>query len=365
VLPVTPDRLTYLVGGVEAGQSLGTSIGVGLDGNRMLALIERGTPLPARRVLTLRTTVGVRRGEDGGMIRIPVLEGDHARGDRNRRIGRLEVLAAQVSRTVPAGSEVRLTVEVDASRLVHTTVDVPLLDEVFDHTINLNTEPVPAHAALVEDAEAELARLATVRERQRAAQSPLAELHLSRIDEEGLPSEVERLVAAAAASEDDALAAAKRIIDLRVAVDAVEDELRWPELVGEAEAIMTEARGLVEANGSPHDRDSMPAYERAVTDAIDSRDADLLRQRVDELRMHVARVLDRGPLLQMMVFRELAERRGDMRNPAVAERLLAEGRDAIDSGRHDRLRVINPQLRDQLPEDLPQGEIFSTVDLFR
>ncbi|HEX2133599.1 MAG TPA: Hsp70 family protein [Actinophytocola sp.] len=365
VLPVTPDHLTYTVGGVEAGQSLGTSIGVGLDGNRMLPMVERGTPLPARRVLTLRTTVGVRRGEGGGMIRIPVLEGDHARGDRNRRIGRLEVLATQVGRTVPAGSEVRLTVEVDTSRLVHATVDVPLLDEVFDHTINLNTETAPAHRDLATEAEAELARLATVRERQRSAQSPLAGLHLSRIDEENLPAEVERLVVAAAASEDEALAAAKRVIDLRVATDAVEDELRWPELVRDAESITTEARGLVETNGSQHDRDSLPAYERGVGEAIESRDADLLRQRIDELRRHVARVLDRGPLLQLMIFQQLAERRGEMRSPALADRLLAEGREAVDTGQHDRLRTINPQLADQLPADVPTGEVFSTVSLFQ
>lgn len=136
-------------------------------------------------------------------------------------------------------------------------------------------------------------------------------------------------------------------------------------LVHEAEAIMTEARGLIEANGSPHDQESLPAYERTIAEAIESRDADLLRQRIDELRQHVARVLDRGPLLQLLIFQELEALRGDMRNAALADRLLAEGRRAVDTGQNDRLRTINPQLQDQLAEELPTGEVFSIVSLFR
>lgn len=364
-LPVRPDRLTYLVGGVEADPALGTTLGVGLDGNRMMTLIAKDTSLPTRRVLNLRTTVTVQRGEGGGMIRIPVLEGEHARGDRNRRIGRLEVHAQQISRTVPAGSEVKLTVEVDTSRLVRASVEVPMLDEVFEHTINLNTESAPEHAELVAMADAERARLAMVRERQRMTNSPLVELHLARIADEGLLEEVDSLVRASRASADDALAAHKRIIDLRVAIDAAEDELSWPELVAEAEGIMTEARDLIAANGSDSDRQNLPAYEHSITEAIESRDADLLRQRIGELQQHVMRVLDRGPVLQIMIFDYLGSRLAEMRSPAQAQRLLADGRRAIDNGQPERLRMINPQLRAQLDHEpgTAQG-LFSTVKLF-
>lgn len=365
MLSVTPSELSYIVGGVETDQTLGTTIGVGLDGNRMIRLIKQGSALPARNVVALRTTVTVQRSEGGGMIRIPVLEGNHTRGDRNRRIGRLEVNADQVDRTVPAGSEIRLTIEVDSSRLVTASADVPILGEVFDHTINLNTEEAPDADDISQQADVERARLAAVRERQRATGSPVAGLHLSRIEEERLEEETDDLVQAARTSPDDALAAQKRIIDLRVAIDAVEDELRWPELVQEAEHTVAQARDLVNSEGSAGDRDNLPAYESAIRQAIESRDADLLRRRIDELQQHVFRVLDRGPTLQIMIFRELAEVRGGMRNPAQADRLIAEGHRAIDSGQPERLRTINPQLREQLHEPNIRLNVFSTVDLFR
>ncbi len=344
LLPVSPGQLSYTVGGVEEGPVLGTTIAVGLDGNRMKPLIPHGTPLPARRVVSLRTTVTVQPGDSGDLLPVPVLEGVHARGDRNRRIGRIEVSARDVARTVPAGSEVKLTVAIDTSRIIRASLEVPLLDQVFEHTINLNTESAPDHAELSEMADLELSRLATVRERQRGLGSPLAEIYLARIDDEHLVEDVASLVAAARASQDDALAAHKRIIDLRVAIDAVEDELRWPELVEEAESIMSEARDLVNSHGSPTDRENLPMYERRIADAVDSHDADLLRQRISELQEHVLRMLDRGPVLQTMLFTDLAQRRNQMRSRAQADRLIAEGRKAIDRGEPERLRTINMQL---------------------
>jgi molecular chaperone DnaK len=364
-LPVTPDQLSYIVGGVETDPTLGSAISVGLDGNRIMTLIPQNSPLPARRVLNLRTTVTVQKGEGGGMIRIPVLEGQYARGDRNRRIGRLEVHADQVSRTIPAGSEVTLTIEVDNSRLIHASVEVPMLDVVFPHTINLNTEAALEHTELSQQAEAEHARLAGIKERQRSLNSPLAELHLGRIEDEQLTEDVDTLVHAARASGDDALAAHKRIIDLRLAIDAAEDELRWPELVEEADSIMSEADDLVAAHGNARDQEQHPMYRHSITEAIESRDPDLLRQRIDQLHQHVARILDRGPTLQIMVFHHLQASRADLANTAHVDRLLADGQRAVDNGEYERLRSINLQLRDQLRQAPTDNNVFSTVDLFR
>ena len=193
----------------------------------------------------------------------------------------------------------------------------------------------------------------------------MTELYLSRIDDERLAEETDDLVRAARTSPDDALAAQKRIIDLRVAIDAAEDELRWPELVQEAERTVAEAVGLVNTEGTERDRESLPAYASAIDAAIEARDPDLLRRRIDEMQQHVLRVLDRGPALQIMLFHELSRSRGNLRNPNEAGRLIAEGNRAIDGGEPERLRAINMQLREHMHEPDIQLNVFSTVDLFR
>ncbi|MEV4477226.1 Hsp70 family protein [Nonomuraea sp. NPDC049504] len=357
---LSPDRLTYTVGAVETEPMLTHAIGVGLVDNQVRELVERGARLPVRRTAPLRTTVSVQQGHSGGLIRIPVLEGERGRADRNRIIGRIEVSADQVARAVPAGSEVRLTIEIDASRLVKVSAFVPLLDQAFETTINLLSEPVIDHAELVLDADAERARHTALRDRCRSVENAVATLLLQRVDDEGMLEELDRTVQAALHSAEEVAHAAKALLDLQLALDAVEDELAWPELVRAAESLMTEVRDLVAAHGSPSDRDDLPLLEREIADAVRSRDGDLLRQRTDQLRDHALRVLDRAGVLQPLVFQDLTSLRKQMRHQARADRLIRDGEHARDTGEQERLRSINIELRSLLPEPPPPPSL-STV----
>ncbi|MGP3967832.1 Hsp70 family protein [Streptomyces sp. 6N223] len=363
--PITPGHLTYTVGSVETDPMLTHAIGVGLAGNAVRPLVERGARLPVRRTAPLRTTVSVDRGSGGGLIRIPVLEGERPRADRNRVIGRIEVGADLVHRTVPAGSEVKLTIEIDASRLVKVSAFVPLLDEAFETTLSLLSEPVIDHERLAADADAERARLAALRARHRAApsDSPVADMQLARVEDEDLVGELDRAVAAARADAGEAARAHACLLTLCLALDEVEDELAWPALVREAESVMTEARDLVIAHGSARDREDLPIYEREIAEAIEARDPDLLRQRTGRLREHAMRVLDRAGVLQPLVFDSLARSRDQMRHPARADRLIAEGRRARDADQQERLRSINMELQGMMPEPLPPPDLgdISTV----
>ncbi|MFT2016225.1 Hsp70 family protein [Streptomyces sp. 796.1] len=360
--PTSPDLLTYTVGAVEAEPMLTHAVGVGLADNQVRPLVERGARLPVRRTTTLRTTLTVQRGEAGGLIRIPVLEGEQPRADRNRTIGRIEVGAAEVARTVPAGSEVHLTIEIDASRLVRVSAFVPLLDETFETTVSLLSEPVLDTVRLADEVAAERDRLAQLRDRQRGVRSPVVELQLQRIVDEAIEEDLARLLAAARADEGAAADADSRLRDLRLAADAIEEELSWPELVGEAESLVIAARDLIAAHGSASDRSELPVFEQEINDAIEAREAGPLRMRCDRLREHLTRVLDRAGALQPMVFHQLVQERAAMRHPAQAERLIREGEAARDRGEQERLRSINLQLGDLLPGPPPPIDLSSTVE---
>ncbi|WP_262402166.1 Hsp70 family protein [Actinomadura sp. CNU-125] len=196
--PITPGTLTYTVGIVETQPPLTHSIGIGLADNEVEWLFRKGTPLPARRRTRLSTTVTVSRGSGEGMIRIPVVEGEHHRADRNRRIGRLEVDAEQVTRDVPEGSDVEMTITVDESRLVVARAYVPILDEEFEHVLNLRTESVPDADALARDAAEEKARLAAVRRRVHEFGDARAARCSTRVDAERTVADLDADVDAAA-----------------------------------------------------------------------------------------------------------------------------------------------------------------------
>ncbi|QFG24225.1 Hsp70 family protein [Actinomadura sp. WMMB 499] len=346
--PITPATLTYRVAVVETQPPLTHSIGIGLADNEVEWLFKKGTPLPARRRTRLTTTVALSRGSGEGMIRIPVVEGEHHRADRNRRIGRLEVDAEQVTRDVPEGSEVELTIGVDESRLAVARAYVPILDEEFEHVLNLQSS-VPDAADLGRDVAAEKKRLAAVRRRADEYGDARAAAVLARIEAERIVPDLDAEVDAAAVDTDAATAAARRLLDLRAAVDEAEDELEWPELAQEAHDAVQMVREVMQEVAKPADRPMLQGAVDAVQEAVTAHDAGLLRQRVGEAYRLAARVLDESGDLPHIIFRQLEPRQPDMRDPDEAARLFTTGRRAAASGDLDTLRQVNAALDEMLP----------------
>jgi molecular chaperone DnaK len=355
------EEIAYTVGIVETSPLLTNSVGIGLEGNTSHWLVRRGTPLPAYGRVRLRTTVDIGRGGTGGVLRIPFLEGEHPRADRNRQIGRLEVVAAQVAREVPDGSEIHVRLEVDTSRLITARAYVPLIDEEFEHVVQLRTETTPSHDVLSAEFQAERRRFADIRERQRRSDSPIAELNLFRIDSEQIEHDVDALIEAARADPDAATAAGKRLLDLRAAIDAVEEALEWPELVAEAEGVIAEAERIVAESGDAEDRRRCADLAHAARTGVAEHDGRLLRVQVTELKELAVGVLDRSGRLDLLVFEDLKRRRQELVDRARGERLLEQGKVAALRRDFPALRNINLQLRGLLPMPPPPPDPFSTV----
>lgn len=357
----TPDRLTYTVGLVDTQPPLTQAIGVGLENNEVDWLFKRGTPLPARRKVLLRTTVPISRGQDKGILRIPVLEGEHDRADRNRRAGRLEIEPSQVRRDVPEGSEVDLTLFIDESRIVVARAYVPILDEEFEHVINLQTVTVPEQADLAREAKAEKHRLEAARRRVPEADDPRVAGILGRIDEEQIVQDVSAMVEAARVDPDAATTCGKRLLDLKAAVDELENALEWPQLVQESRDLMPAVRDLVTEQGDESHRRSLVTAEAAVREAIAAHDVNLLRQRLEDLRRLASQVLDHSGELPFLLFGDLRLRQPEMRDPAEAAQLIAAGERAVADHDSGTVREVNNQLIRMLPKPPPPLDPFSTV----
>lgn len=362
--PLTPNTLTYTVGAVDTQPPLTHSIGVGLEDNRVEWLLRRGTPLPARGRQHLRTTVGVRRGTDAGMIRIPLVEGEHRRADRNRGVGRIEVRPEHATRDVPEGSAVELAVTVDESRTVVARAYVPLLDEEFDCVLDLRTGAPPDPAELAREVAAEKERLAEIRLRADEVGDAKAAGALARIADEHIVATLDAEVDAAGADKDAAAAGGKRLMDLRASIDEVEDELEWPGLVTDANELLPLVREVVQDDGGASHRSALRTAEEALQDAVATHDADLLRQRISELRRLLIQVLDYSGDLPFVQFDYLCSVRPEMLDPKEAGRLIATGRKAADDNDAATLRRVNSALIDLLP-DPPSLDAISTVRLSR
>ncbi|MGH3795777.1 MAG: Hsp70 family protein [Pseudonocardiaceae bacterium] len=353
----TPDVLSYRhrdVGVLPNRVVLPHSVGVGLANNDMFVLIAKGAELKARKTAVLRSTIDVSRADGTGVIRIPVLQGEQSRADRNRNVGTLTVAPHQVKRDVPVGSEVHVTIEVDASQGVTASAYVPFLDEDWDIELELSKALADVDE-LRRNAAAVRSRLAELRHKADAVVAPTARTRLTEIDADRAIEEIDRLVTRAQVDPDAVASCEGRLQDLSAALDEVEDALQVPELLEEIEAQRASATRLVAAHGDQRDRQELQECEREIDRARRDNDMTMLHRQNDALEAIKARLLKKADEFVPALFRGLRHARRTMTSPAQADRLIEEGERALARGDRTALTSINEQLTKMLPAHADDG----------
>jgi molecular chaperone DnaK len=140
VVTAEPAQFSILHGMSIAKPPLSQSVGVMLADNSVRWYLRKGAVLPARSTVTHATTTALHRGESGDAIKVPLVQGESERADRNRVIGVLTIHAKSIARDLPAGAEIEVTLEVDEFSRTTARGYVPLLDRWFDEIVNLSIE---------------------------------------------------------------------------------------------------------------------------------------------------------------------------------------------------------------------------------
>src|ERR1039458_12229 len=133
-------------------------MGVALSDNEFDRFLERGRALPAKVTRTYSTATAIRKGERTAVLRIPVCEGEASKADRNRHVGTLVISGENIKRDLPLHSEVEVTLDIDASRIIKVRAYVPILDSDFEATLRMTISPREP-VEVRKDVEAELQRL--------------------------------------------------------------------------------------------------------------------------------------------------------------------------------------------------------------
>ncbi len=364
--PTSPDNFVYTVGLTIIDPPLIHSVGVGLANNEMAWLIDKGTPLPARRRAVLKTTTDIRAGQAGHVLRIPVMEGQNSRADRNQHIGTLEIAAIKVRRDVPMGSEVEVTIEIDQSRIVRTKAYIPYLDEEFEKVISYEgyRDGAKDPDELAKDIQLQRERLQEARDKVAKLGDKKAEETLQRIDSERMVHDVDTSMAAAAADRDAADKCGKRLLDLKIAVDEVEDALEWPALAAEAEKEIESEREILaisEFGATDEEKAAFVTLEREIRASLATHDVDLLRRKIQEMSLIGILILARQPAWWVKRFEHLSMKKPIMTDQGQAASLLAQGQRAIASNNVDDLKVAVMQLSQLLPADDADRATLSDV----
>ncbi|RJQ63193.1 MAG: Hsp70 family protein [Desulfobacteraceae bacterium] len=355
-IPTSPDRVSYTLGVVPGDPPAAMTIGVGLANGGVATYVEKGAKIPERglrKSMDHRTTEMIRAGRAEDILRIPLLEGEHPRAERNHGIGVMTICGTDIRRDLTPGSQIEITLIIDQSQQVRLQAYVNSLDEDFEISFN----PQMKHSSMEElrkEADQQKLRLKDAREKAEQTKALKADEALSRIDNQQLIDHVASLIEAAENDPDAVAELDRRLRELAAEIDQVEDSLEWPVLLAQAEESLQNAERVVGEYGKAADQNHLNSLRIELQTAIDTGDPDLLRRHIATIDALFLHVLDQQPGFHVGRFNWLVEKAQSMRDPGLAEQIITQGRRATNNNDVEALKAANRQLLSLLPREIQQ-----------
>jgi molecular chaperone DnaK len=355
---VTPDRIAITQGLAAAHPPLSQSISVVvLDDRRrekLVRMLDKGAALPAVKQRSFRTSRELRPGDTGEVLKIHVVEGEHARGDLNHHVGWLEISAEQLNRPLPAGTPVEVKLRVDASRGVVASAFVPVLDITIEDVLQDTYRPGVDLTSVAEELSQELVRA--------------HEVGLDRTDdilriEQGARGIERDLQAAGGGDHDAADRASLGLKHLKAEVDRLNAETASVRSAQTLESERESARQIVGEYGDAEARTRLALLETEAERALSSSDPVRMADIAEEFSVLYWRVLTEDPSFWVDQFLRLAEMARDSPRAGDIETLLLSGRDALQRQDMARVQTICNDIIRLLPSDEPVPEFFEKIGL--
>ncbi|MBM7788354.1 Hsp70 family protein [Tenggerimyces flavus] len=355
---LTPNTLSITHREVEfGGARLTHSLGIQLADRGFSPILRKGAVVPTQARETFRTAQALHRRDDEAVIRIPVVQGERPRADRNRLVGTLEIRPVDVRLDLPAGTEVEVTFEVDASNLVTVVADVPLIQAQFEAEIDLDSIRTPTAESLHQQlAEAER----RLDEARASDDLPEVRERLAKLEAEGTLTTVREQVRAASTDAGAAATAEDRLRDLHAQLDDVGDAAKLPPLVRQLLELLDEASALAARTNAARDDQELAQLREQAQRAIDEQDLRAVQVQIERTTAFLVRLESRQPGWPSRLFYGITEQPGLLPPTREADDLVREGNQAISAGDERALERVNQRLVRLIPQD-EQSKIIGLI----
>jgi molecular chaperone DnaK len=234
--------------------------------------------------------------------------------------------------------------------LIKTKAYIPILDEEYEDVMKLE-KSAPKLGELKEDIDRQKKRLEAARIKAQQLSEPNTLQVLQRIRDENMLHEVESALAAAGADRDAADKCQNRLLDLKAAIDEIEDALDWPGLAVEARDVVEWAQGIVAEHGGDDDKRTFALLRPELESALDTRQVDEVRRKLSELRALGFKLITAQPGWWIGYFNYLKQQRELMSSRGRIDALIGQGDRAINGNDIEGLQAACRQLNDLLPEE--------------
>ena len=356
VVGMQPATVTIVQGLTIADPPLSRTIGVARASNTVQVFFEKGTPLPARRTISLTTVESVApmgaTSREEFALKIPVVQGEYEQAHLCRLVGTLEIKSTQIKASLPGGSQIQVSLEVDRGGQLSARALVPSLNQVFEHVAQLL---VPEASVSVLEASLKSAtdRMAELRANafRQGQKSTLERLNKP----QKIVVELERDIAAAKGGDADAAQKARRsLIELDALIDELEVEKHWPELSRKAVRQVTGASMLVTRWGTESEKRLLSDVVSSVEKAQNRKDVSELQRQLRLANELATAAYYRNPDVWEDEFRDALSHVERASDQARAQSLVQQGNQALAAGETEKLRDIVEKLWKLLPASAEQ-----------
>lgn len=349
-----PEQITYTVGAVADEQPLIHSIGIALANNAYERFFEKGQGLPQKATRVLKTVEAVRQGYSGDLIKVPIIEGDNDLADRNRRVGELSITGTNIQRDLPVGSDIEVTLDIDAQHTITLTVYIPLLDvDLPPHRISLQkVEPDPSF--LRADFEAEMKRLHDAEQKAATAKGQTAAKVISEIQHSADLAELQEALPTLAIGGEVTGRFEARLLEWKLKLDQAADAVEWPALVVEARQWLNDLQSIAKDRGTDKQRKRTADLATELNSAVAEDHSDKLRRVSSNIQTVYFEILLAQPEFWVSTFNNLEGRKSQMKDSARATRLFEHGRDCLAKNNKIGIQNVVRELWALLPQEIAE-----------
>jgi molecular chaperone DnaK len=350
-VPCSPSSLAITYGLQIASAPLPAGVGIALADGRAQLLHKGGALLPRpEEIYKGQFTKALRRGAPDS-LRILVISGDEDRAEHNRCGTIITIKGQDVSRDIPAGTEVEIRIAVDASGVPHVRAYVPLLDETFEPAERPQLEHEPAE--VMRDRKVGLiTRLEKVEEKaDDNSMGDISSEALSlRLSDE--MDQIDTLIEQWEAGDNVTAGQARNLlVDMAKRVQALEAKVELPATIAEYNSHLDDARKAAAEYGDASDRKNIEEIAREGSKALQTKDAKMLQHCIEQLRSIEMRLITKDPAFWVGFLRHLSTVQHQFSDLATGRRLLNEGAQAVQRGDVDSVRSVVQQLMRLLPRE--------------
>jgi len=242
----------------------------------------------------------------------------------------------------------------DESRIVTVTAYVPILYEEFTKKVELRKKTANAEF-LENDFKAEMSRFEASKKKAASTGADSAGQMIDDVEESPLLREVQAMLPSLKGDVDNAAKFEKRLLELKLKLDAAVDALEWPALVAEAKVEVRDLTRVVEKMGNQQQVKRSQEITADIDVSIREHNAEKLRKRIEKALRLYWEIVMAQPSWWVYQFQEMEKVENKMVDRSRAEQLLDQGRDCISRNNTTGLQNVVRQLWDLVPSEVAEA----------